>query len=103
MKNTENTGIRVTPSDDVSKTDDRNPNSYSPINIMNDEIYYAAHPPASGLITLSFMSGKLANANPGNLDAWQMVVRPEVVRPKIVLPEVVRPEDEETASSCTIS
>ncbi|MDF1757791.1 MAG: hypothetical protein P1U74_05795 [Legionellaceae bacterium] len=102
MKNTgnkvstieEETGIRVTPGDAVPTTEDRTDIRVTPIvNIDSDEEYYAAHPPASSLITLSFMNGQMANATPRNPRNWQMVVRNEEDQQK----------EEESNKGCTIS
>ncbi len=95
------TGIQVTGSDaSVSKKMQSESLPYSPsapLDIENDEAYYAAHPPAKGFSTLSFIDGTAANHTPSNPNDWQMItIKNEEAKSDEV-------NEEETTSRCVIS
>lgn len=90
MSNTkiEKTGIKVTPgnADDASIV---RPVATAPfLNVEDDEVYYKAHPPATGFPTLRFFDGSIGYQSPANPENYQLVA-------------VQKKEDDQ--SSCRIS
>jgi hypothetical protein len=69
----ENIGIRVTPCNTNAPPIPRSVLSSCVLNVEDDEAYYEAHPPASGLLTLIFFNANIANQSPINPENYQLI------------------------------